>query len=162
MSFTGDKVNFIHCPYGISFQVHSRCPLHIGFGSNSIAFVVREIEYLCTNHIGLRSAAIYVIRRYHTRNKHIIRQIEPSLGCGILKLSVTASHYNDVIMGTIASQITNLTIVNSCVYSDADQRKYQSSYSLAFVRGIRGPVNSPHKWPVTRKIFPFDDVIMND
>ena len=24
-----------------------------------------------------------------------------------------------------------------------------------------GPVNSPHTWPVTRKIFPFDDVIMN-
>ena len=22
------------------------------------------------------------------------------------------------------------------------------------------PVNSPHKWPVTRKMFPFDDVIM--
>ena len=43
----------------------------------------------------------------------------------------------------------------------ADQRKHQSSASLAFVREIhRGPVNSPHKWPVTRKIFPFDDVIM--
>ena len=40
-------------------------------------------------------------------------------------------------------------------------RKYQSSASLAFVRGIhRWPVNSPHKWPVTRKMFPFDDVIM--
>ena len=46
-------------------------------------------------------------------------------------------------------------------YSDADQRKHQSSASLAFVRGIhRGPVNSTHKWPVTRKKFPFDDVIM--
>ena len=43
----------------------------------------------------------------------------------------------------------------------ADQRKYQNSASLAFVRGIhRRPVNSPHKWPVTRKMFPFDDVIM--
>ena len=42
-----------------------------------------------------------------------------------------------------------------------DQRKHQSSASLAFVRGIhRRPVNSPHKWPVTRKMFPFDDVIM--
>ena len=60
-----------------------------------------------------------------------------------------------------ASQITSLTIVYSTVYSDADQRKHQSSASLAFVRGIhRGPVNSPHKWPVTRKMFPFDDVIM--
>ena len=59
------------------------------------------------------------------------------------------------------SQITSLTIVYSAVYSGEDQRKHQSSASLAFVRGIhRGPVNSPHKWPVTRKMFPFDDVIM--
>ena len=49
----------------------------------------------------------------------------------------------------------------SSVYSGADQRKHRSSASLAFVRGIhRSPVNSPHKWPVTRKMFPFDDVIM--
>ena len=72
-----------------------------------------------------------------------------------------AVHYDDVIMGTIASQITRLMIVYSTVYSDADQRKHQSSASLAFVRRIhRGPVNSPHKLPVTRKMFPFDDVIM--
>ena len=70
--------------------------------------------------------------------------------------------YNDVIMGTIMSQITSLTIVFSTVYSDAVQRKHHSSASLAFVRGIhRRPVNSPHKWPVTRKMFPFDDVIMH-
>ena len=70
-------------------------------------------------------------------------------------------HYDDVTMGTIASQITSLTIVYSTVYSDADQRKHQSSASLAFVWGIhRGPVNSPHKWPVTQNLFPFDDVIM--
>ena len=42
-------------------------------------------------------------------------------------------HYNDVIMGMIVSQITSLTIVYSTVYSDADQRKHQSSASLAFV-----------------------------
>ena len=70
-------------------------------------------------------------------------------------------HYSDVIMGAIASQITSLRIVYSTVYLDADQRKHQSSASLAFVWGIhRGPVNSPHKWPVTRKMFPFDDVIV--
>ena len=69
-------------------------------------------------------------------------------------------HYSDVIMGAMASQITGLTIVYSTVYSGADQRKHQSSASLAFVWGIhRWPVNSPHKWAVTRKIFPFDDVI---
>ena len=70
-------------------------------------------------------------------------------------------HYNDVIKGAIASEITSLMIVYSTVYPDADQRKHQSSASLAFVRGIhRWLVNSPHKWPVTRKMFPFDDVII--
>ena len=75
---------------------------------------------------------------------------------------ITSSyHYDDVIMSTIASQITSLTIVYSTVYSSADQSKHQSSASLAFVWEIhRGPVNFPHKWPVTRKMFPFDDVIM--
>ena len=64
-------------------------------------------------------------------------------------------------MSAMASQITRLTIVYSTVYTGADQRKYQSSASLAFVKGInRGPVNSPHKGPITRKRFPFDDVIM--
>ena len=64
-------------------------------------------------------------------------------------------------MGAIASLITSRTIVYSTVYSDADQRKHQSSASLAFVWGIHpGPVNSSHKWPVKRKMFPFDDVIM--
>ena len=54
-----------------------------------------------------------------------------------------------------------LTVVYSIVYSGVNQRKHQSSASLAFVREIhRGPANFPHKWPVTRKMFPFDDVIM--
>ena len=64
------------------------------------------------------------------------------------------THYNDVIMGAMASQITNLTIVYSAVYSGTDQRKHQSSASLAFVRGIhRSPANSPHKGPAARKCF---------
>ena len=74
---------------------------------------------------------------------------------------IFSCHYNDVKMSTIASQITSLTTVYSTVYSGADQIKHQSSASLTFVWGIhRGPVNSPHKGPVKRKMFPFDDVIM--
>ena len=87
--------------------------------------------------------------------------------CHCNKLGHTASipqiqlHYDDVIMTMLASQITNLTVVYSIVYSGVNQRKHQSSASLAIVREIhRGPVNFPHKWPVTRKMFPFDDVIM--
>ena len=73
------------------------------------------------------------------------------------------THCSDVIMGAMASQITSIAIVYSTVYSDADQRKHQRAASLASVRGIhRWPVNSPHKWLVTRKIFPFDDVIRDE
>ena len=81
--------------------------------------------------------------------------------CGCIRHVLTALHYNDVVMGAMASQITSPTIIYSTIYSGADQTKHQSSASLAFVRGIhRWPVNSPHKWPVTRKMFPFDDVII--
>ena len=83
-------------------------------------------------------------------------------------------HYDDVIMSLMAYQITSLTIVYSPSYSSVNQRKHQSSALLAFVRGIhrgpvnsphkrpvtRSPVNSPHKRPVTRKMFIFDDIIM--
>ena len=76
-------------------------------------------------------------------------------------IDVGPMHCTDIIMGAIGSQITSLTIVYSTLYSDADQRKHQSSASLALVGGIhRGPVNSLHKWPVTWKMFPFDDIIM--
>ena len=71
-------------------------------------------------------------------------------------------HYSDVTMGTIASQITSLTIVYSTVYSGTHQRKHQSSASPVFVWGIhRSSMNSPHKGPVTRKMFLFDYVIIN-
>ena len=61
----------------------------------------------------------------------------------------------------LASQITSVSIVCSTVDSGPDQRVHQSFASLAFVRGIhRWSMNSPHKGPVTRKMFPFDDVIM--
>ena len=64
-------------------------------------------------------------------------------------------------MSTMAFQITGVSRVCSTVCSGADQRKHQSSTSLTFVRGIhRRPVDSPHKGPVTRKMFLFDDVIV--
>ena len=76
-------------------------------------------------------------------------------------LWVVAEHYSDVIMGAMVSQIISVSIVYSTVRSGADQRKHQSSSSLTFVRGIhRWPVNSPHTGPVTRKMFPFENVIM--
>ena len=77
-------------------------------------------------------------------------------------LCITSTiHYCVVIMSAMASEITRLTSVCSIGYSGAVHRKHQDSASLAFVRGIhRSPVNSPQKGPVTRKVFPFDDVII--
>ena len=70
-------------------------------------------------------------------------------------------HYSDVIMSATVSQITDLSIVCSIVCSGADQRKHQSSASLAFMSGIQqSPVDSTHKGPETPKKFPLDDVIM--
>ena len=54
-----------------------------------------------------------------------------------------STHYNDVIMSTMVSQITSLTIVYSTVYSGADQRKHQSSAPLTFLRGIHGDQRIP-------------------
>ena len=83
--------------------------------------------------------------------------------CNKLPEYLQSIHCLDIIISTMASQITSLTILNSTVYSGADQRKHQSFASLAFVRGIhRWPVNSPHEGPVTREMLPFDDVIMID
>ena len=70
-------------------------------------------------------------------------------------------HYIDVIMTTVASQITSLVVVYSIVYSGADERKHQKLCVTGLCTGNSpGPVNSPHKGPVTLEMFPFDDVIM--
>ena len=91
----------------------------------------------------------------------MVEQVWNNLPDGCNKQGNIDIHYNDVIMGAIESQITSITIVYSFVYSDAYQRKHQSPASLAFVWGNhRGLLNSQHKWSVTRKMFPFDDVIM--
>ena len=85
------------------------------------------------------------------------RLIPPEL----LSLLMVPIHYNDVIMSALASQFTSGSIVCSTVGSGADQRKHQSSASLAFVRGIhQWPGNSPHKGPLTQKMYPFDNVII--
>ena len=71
------------------------------------------------------------------------------------------SHNSSSIMSVMASQITGVSIVCSTVCSSTDQRKHQSSASLAFVRGIhRWPVDSPHQGAVTPKRVLFDAIMM--
>ena len=106
-----------------------------------------------------RCDAIFTgINRWSMESPHKGSAMRNSFPCHAL---IMICHYNDVIMGAIASQINSLASVYSAAQLGADQRKHQSSALLAFVRGIhRRPVNSPHKGPVTRKMVPFDDVIM--
>ena len=49
-----------------------------------------------------------------------------------IPITLQSWHYNDVTMGTIASQITSLTIIYSIVYSDAVQRN----------------IKAPRHWPL--------------
>ena len=95
-------------------------------------------------------SGMYLIPSYHSR-------------AVVQYLGNTIQHHSDVIMGAMASQITCVSIVCLIVRSGTGQWKHQSSAPLAFVRGIhRWPLVSPHKGPVTRKMFPFDDVIMKN
>ena len=95
----------------------------------------------------------------------LLKKRQLQAGNDTLKRMITLhgvpDHYNGVILSAMASQITSVSIACSTVGSGADQRKHQSLASLAIVWGIhRWQVNSPDKSPVTRKMFPFDDVIM--
>ena len=96
----------------------------------------------------------------HFWPSYCIHVVHPAAAIALIKYRTQTgpNHYSDVIMSAIASQITSLALV----YWGLEQKtQHQSSASLAFVRGIhRWPVNSSHIGPVTRKMFPFDDVIM--
>ena len=94
------------------------------------------------------------------RSKYIIISTKTD-SCFHQNCHSNTAHYSGVLMNAMASQITGVSIVSSAARSGVDKRKLQSSASLAFVRGIhRWPVDFPHKGPVTRKMFPFDNIIM--
>ena len=68
------------------------------------------------------------------------------------------THYSDVIMSMMASKITSLTIIYATVYSGADEKK-TSTLRVTGLSPVTGQF--PAQGPVTRKMFPFDDVIMH-
>ena len=113
-------------------------------GSSWSRWYLTKFSYSSVTHISLARniAPNYKCHRkgqwnLFTMIQHLL--IRNFLGTKFLPLSISGSmlfHYSDVIMDTVASQITSLAIVYSIVYSGADQRKHQSSGPLAFVRGI--------------------------
>ena len=99
----------------------------------------------------------YLMYTYITHHKLIKVKLQHNTMRKIIKK--IRQHIHTILLW---SPITSISIVCSAVCTGTDQRKHQSSASLAFVRGIhRWPVDSPHRGPVARKMFPFDDVIMN-
>ena len=92
---------------------------------------------------------------YYPVEQHSIRIIYVI----VLNPSDTA-HYNDVIMGAMASH-QRLDCLLKSLFRSIYKRHHQSSASLGFVRRIhRWPVNTPYNGPVTRRTFPFDDIII--
>ena len=141
------KSNVIHLPVSIGIPMIKNKPVS---RPSYLLYIGNPIWYLYWNW------AIVQSPKYS--GNIVCRDSGPRRHQQLHKKSI---HYNDVTMSTMASQITSVSIVYLTVCSDANQRKHQSSASLAFVWGIhRWPVNSPHKGPVTLKMFPFHDVIM--
>ena len=111
---------------------------HSGYGPDSYSKLCRHTKH----------ANECILERWHSMN---------NIAC-----KYNTVHYSDVIMSAMASQITGVSTVCSIVCSGAEQKKHQSSASVGFVRGIhKWPVVGPHKGPETRKMLPFDDVLMH-
>ena len=89
---------------------------------------------------------------------YVVKQFAHSWNLTCCQYTEKYSHYIDVIMTTMASQITSLMVVYSTVYFQTQIKEYIKAPRHWPLYGV--PVNSAHKGPVTRKMFPFDDVIM--
>ena len=88
--------------------------------------------------------------------QHLENMTSPFQWAFLTEISPWPRRYSNRVNPVLPSTAWNV----ACHYSDVIAPRH-SSASLTFVRGIhQWPVNSPHKGPVTRKIFPFDDVIM--
>ena len=154
---------FVTRPQWVNMKVIFLCPDSI---SHKISYLptLRIWNAIIHRPVTCSSAANPCRLRSQIRKRYKILHSDPVflIFAEIPRCNNDPCHYSDVLMRAMASQITGVSTVCSAVCSGADQRKHQSSASLAFVRGIhRWPVNSPHKGPVTRKMSPFDDVIMD-
>ena len=103
-----------------------------------------KIEHAVKPHdtlVAISGGAINITFMSHEHDVSNHRQLDWLLNsvCGLI-------HYNDVIMSTMAYQMTGVSSVYSTLYTGANHRKQQSSASLAFVRGI-------HRWPVNVSIW---------
>ena len=142
--------------FGAGANDHFHRHVNVSPGLNMIS----PTEHMRNNDVVITSKRRHFAskyRRFDVITTSLLCNVPAGLALGKFK----TKHYNDVIMTTMASQITSLTVVYSTIYSDADQRKHQSSASLAFVCGIHRDRWIPRtKGQLRRKMFPFYDVIM--
>ena len=154
------------------------CHVHIAIFCVSVCYTWYHVAYKCCHHWVICFSAV-LGQLLKIDSSHGTNFVVSSVASEVVQMTILAScwilpykgpvmrnvwtsswnffHNNDVIMSMIASQITSLISVYSTVYLGADQRKHQSSASLAFVWGSH---RDRYKGPVTRKMLPFDDVIM--
>ena len=99
-----------------------------------VKLIIYDTSFLTTNDISIKRDCRWSYFYPHPCRQHPFGHVISGATGGTSDWC--GSHYIDVIMTTMASQITILTVVYSTVYSHADQRKHQSSASLAFVWGI--------------------------
>ena len=125
---------------------------------------VHRYAFLIHPLAGIRYFKLSIGINFILKERYCIRQTSHKVIHQVLQVAcMPDEHYSDVMMNAMASQLTGISIVCATVCSGTDQRKHQSSASLAFLRGIhQWPVDSPHKGPVRRKMFSFDDVIMTN
>ena len=133
-----------HCQAQYTLQCWNSC--------FKVGWAINEFQYVSDDNVNFKNVKNWM--KWSDQN-----------GRGDFARSYTThqllNHYSDVIMSKMASQITGITIVYLTICLGADQRKHKNSVSLAFVKGIhQWTVNSQHKWPVMRKMFPFDEIIM--
>ena len=129
-----------------------KCPIH-----SSLLTSIAHVAIECLSVVRILSA--------NTSQNDYFTKINIETGMGLQARACTLNHkpthYCVVIMNAMASQITGVSIVYSTVCADADPKNIKPPRYWPFVRGIhRWPVDSPHKGPVTWKLFPLDDVIM--
>ena len=165
MTSSNRNITVVTGPLWGEFVVHRWIPLTKASDAGLWCYLWYTPEQTVEKTIetpGFKTSSHLLWRHCNARTKYNKAQtvcIIPGMYCAS---NILHHNYNGVIMSAMAPQISSLTIVHSTAYSGADRRKHQISAPLAFVRGIhRWPVNSPHKWPVTRKMFPLDDVIVS-
>ena len=150
-----------------SQSTHDRCQIWISFlltqsqpSPRVIMFAYQAIYFVDNKNMTREN--FFEFSQIFLFHENKFSQLRANLVDVKFRVIFILTHHSDVIMGVMASQITGVMIVYLNIYSGADQRKHQSSAPQAFVRVIhRWPENSPHKGGlVTRKMSPFDDVIM--